>query len=230
MFSEEEIQRISQIVLKFPNCIVCEDAVYEHLLFEYDPLTLPRFQHIPEMQSRTVSIHSAGKLFSCTGSRMGWIIGPESIVKSAQAYHQYNVFCLSAMVQEATANALEATLTNGYFKEFQQYMIGLRNKLLDILLESSFDLNLWVPQSGYFIITDASQVAVREKYLTDATTGLALPKDFALAHQIAYENGVISIPCSDFFGQSNKNDSYVRFAFCKDDSIIEQARSKLKLV
>lgn len=87
VFSKKEIEKISQILQKYPDCIVCEDAVYEHLLYEIDPFQLPRFSHVPEMRDRTISVHSAGKLFSCTGSRVGWVIGPENIVKSVQAYH-----------------------------------------------------------------------------------------------------------------------------------------------
>lgn len=71
------------------------------------------------MKDRTISVHSAGKLFSCTGSRMGWVIGPSNIVKSVQAYHQYNAFCLSAILQETTAQALEESMTNGYWEEFR---------------------------------------------------------------------------------------------------------------
>ena len=106
-------------------------------------------------------------------------------------------------------------------------MIGLRNKLLDILLESNLDLDIWIPQAGYFFTTDASRLEILEKY-RKSPEGELMARDYSLGHQIAYEKGVITIPCSDFYDQETKIDNYVRFAYCKDDSIIESARAKLK--
>jgi aspartate/methionine/tyrosine aminotransferase len=107
-------------------------------------------------------------------------------------------------------------------------MIKLRNQLLDIILESSYDLDVWIPQAGYFIITDASRLPILEKYQTSDDHQGILPKDYSLAYQFAHEKNVILIPCSDFYDKTNKNENYIRFAFCKDASIIESSRAKLK--
>lgn len=62
--------------------IVVEDGVYEHLCFDnYESLKLPRFGNVPGAWNRTISVYSAGKLFSATGIRMGWAIGPSDLIK-----------------------------------------------------------------------------------------------------------------------------------------------------
>lgn len=82
VFTLQELERIHEIVKKYPNCIVVEDGVYEHLCFDnYEPLKLPRFAQLEGAWDRTVSVYSAGKLYSATGIRMGWAVGPQSIIK-----------------------------------------------------------------------------------------------------------------------------------------------------
>lgn len=68
--------------------MIIEDMVYEHLTFDsYKPFELPRMSFINDMADRCVSVSSAGKLFSATGIRVGWCIGPEHIIKHLKGFH-----------------------------------------------------------------------------------------------------------------------------------------------
>ena len=69
-----------------------------------------------------------------------------------------------------------------------------------------------------------------EKYYTDEQ-GNRRTKDYAFAYQLAYENRVVCIPCSSFYGQENQHlgSRYVRFAFCKDEELIREAGRRLQL-
>ncbi len=96
-----------------------EDGVYEHITYNYDPLKLPRFAQLKDMWSRTVSIYSAGKLFSATGTRIGWAIGPSNLIKNINAFQQYNSFCLYGPMQESIGDALDHASTSNYYPELR---------------------------------------------------------------------------------------------------------------
>ena len=100
---------------KYKRIVVIEDGVYEHITFGFDPLKLPRFGQIPDMWERTISIYSAGKLFSATGTRVGWCIGAAPLVKAVMAVHQYNSFCMYGPLQEAVGEALEEANSSDYY-------------------------------------------------------------------------------------------------------------------
>ena len=186
------------MIRDYPQCLVLEDVVYEHIAYEMEPFSLPRISRIPGMWERTVSIHSAGKLFSCTGVRLGWCIGPAELINCVQSYNQYNSFCLSQLHQQAVARTLEASMSGDYFREFQQKMIVQRNRLIDIILESPYDFYFWVPPAGYFLITSIQRMPASGKYTKDAD-GSPLTRDFQFCFELANEKRVVSIPCSDFF-------------------------------
>lgn len=96
IFTKSELQKIYDIIKPFPRIIVVEDAVYEHLpLSEYNPLHHPRFANLSDdAWNRTVSLSSAGKLFSATGVRVGWAIGPADLIQYVHSVSQFTVFCL----------------------------------------------------------------------------------------------------------------------------------------
>lgn len=88
IFTEAELTRFAEIIKKYDRVVVIWDGVYEaHAYDRYEPLQIPRIANLPGMWERTISISSAGKLFSATGVRIGWAIGPEHLIKCAAAFH-----------------------------------------------------------------------------------------------------------------------------------------------
>ena len=104
-----------------------------------------------------------------------------------------------------------------------------RNLLLEELVQPKFDIDLWIPKGGYFVIADISRVKVDEKYFVDEQ-GNKRTKDYAFCTQLAYEEGVVAIPCSAFYSKEDVHlgEKYVRFAFCKDESMIKDAGKRIK--
>lgn len=83
VFTQEEYERLAKLLEAYPKCVVVDDAVYEAQVFEkYEPLQHPKFANLPGQWNRTVSVHSAGKLFSATGLRTGWTIAPSHLTKA----------------------------------------------------------------------------------------------------------------------------------------------------
>lgn len=88
---------------------------------------------------------------------------------------------------------------------------------------------MWIPKGGYFIIAGIENCKIDEKYMVDEE-GKKRTKDYAFCIQLAYEEGVVAIPCSAFYSAKNvgEGEKYIRFAFCKDEPIMLEAGKRMK--
>src|SRR5579884_2608663 len=127
-FTREELTRIAELCIEHDVTVIA-DEVYEHLLFD-------SAQHIPiatlpGMFERTVTVSSAGKLFSATGWKIGWVCGPASLIAGVMRSHQFITFSVHHPSQEAIAAALR--LPDSYYADFVAMYARKRETLLAAL-------------------------------------------------------------------------------------------------
>lgn len=231
VFSLEEVNKLVEILKKYPRIIVLEDNVYERMIFDdMFEKDLPKIALQEGMFDRSLSVYSAGKIFAATGVRSGWVIGPAKLIKSVRSIHQYSVFCAYNIIESTVEKSLAhiSQPDNTYMKEYAEKLQHNRNILIEQLLKCKYDFDLWIPKGGYFVMADISKVQVDEKYMKDAD-GNPQTKDYAFVMQLAYEVGVIAVPCSPFYSKEDSalGEKYVRFAFCKQESMLLEAGQKM---
>jgi kynurenine aminotransferase len=224
VFSREELEKIAAIAEEF-NLLVMSDEVYDCLV--YDNKEHVRFATLPGMWDRTVTVLSAGKAFAATGWRIGWLIGPESIIKPTLAATTRIVFCSNSPLQEAAAYGLEQARSRKFFETQVAEYTERRSVLL-----AAFDrlgLKYSLPEGTYFVLVDISTLKYPEDYpFPESVQGRG--KDFRACWFIAMEIGVSSIPVSEFYCEEHCNigESYARFSFCKDLETLTQAGERLQ--
>lgn len=181
------------------------------------------------MYDRTLSVYSGGKIFSATGSRIGWVVGPAYLIKTLMSVHQYNVFCVYDPIQTAVSESLNTIRENNYLKEYAEKLIHHRRLLIDQLANSRFNFKMWIPKGGYFIMTDISSIEVKESHFMDEETQQRRTKDMAFCIQLAKEHGVVAIPCASFYSAEDieLGQNMVRFAFCKSEGDIVEAGKRM---
>jgi aspartate/methionine/tyrosine aminotransferase len=232
ILSFSELERIKKILENYPKVTVIMDEVYEHQIFdEYEEL--PRFATLDGMWDRTVSIMSAGKIFSITGIRIGWAIGPKHLIQKATAIFQYNGFCIYDPVQLALADALEEANKPymgqpTYYKWIRHHYMQQRNYFVEKLARcEKFDLPFWLPEGGFFIISDISEKTNDKKYNFEGEEKEEnkYTKDFNFILNMANERKVVAIPCTPFYTKEHVSiaENFVRFAFCKKTETIDKA-------
>ena len=107
VFTEEEMAKMAKILQKWPQIVVIEDNVYEGMTFDkYFKKPLPKMTFQEGMRDRCISVYSAGKIFSATGMRSGWIIGPAHLIQAARSVHQFNVYCFYNVVENVATKSL----------------------------------------------------------------------------------------------------------------------------
>jgi N-succinyldiaminopimelate aminotransferase len=207
VLDRSELQAVADVAIEH-DLVVVTDEVYEHLLFdgrEHVPLCT-----LPGMAERTVTISSAGKMFSFTGWKVGWVTGPADLVATVLAAKQWLTFTNAAPLQPAVAHALDHE--SGFFATLAKELEAKRDLLVEGL--SGLDLDMYTPQGTYFVMTDVRRYGHED--------GLA----FCLA--LPERAGVVAIPCQGFYDDQEEGRHLVRWAFCKDTPVIEDGITRLQ--
>ncbi|GAW07692.1 PLP-dependent transferase [Lentinula edodes] len=224
VFTRAELEIIAALA-KEHNLLVMSDEVYDTLVF--DGKEHVRIATLPGMWDRTVTVGSAGKSFAATGWRVGWLFGPEYIIKPTLAATTRIVFCSNSPLQEAAAAGLEQVQERKFF-ETQTAEYAERRAVLTSCFDS-LGLPYTNPEGSYFILLDVSRVKFPDDYPFPPSV-LGRGRDFKACWFIAIEIGVSSIPVSEFYciEHANIGEVYARFAFCKDLDTLMHASERLE--
>ncbi|WP_404815254.1 pyridoxal phosphate-dependent aminotransferase [Streptomyces thermolineatus] len=206
VLTREELAAVAAIAQEH-DLLVVTDEVYEHLVFEGEHVPLAS---LPGMRERTVTISSAGKTFSFTGWKIGWITGPPELVTAVRTAKQFLTYVSGGPFQYAVAEALR--LPGSYFRGFLEDLRGKRDLLATGLAEAGF--GVFRPQGTYFVTADIRPLG--------RTNGVAFCR--ALPERV----GVVAIPNAVFYDHADAGAPFVRFAFCKRPEVLAEAVARLK--
>jgi kynurenine--oxoglutarate transaminase/cysteine-S-conjugate beta-lyase/glutamine--phenylpyruvate transaminase len=221
VYSRAELERVAAFAVKH-NLTVIADEVYDVLTFE-SRLPFIRLASLPGMAERTISVGSAGKLFSVTGFKVGWCVGPENLIAAMSRVHQYVAFCVSSTLQEGVAAALEDMAADNYVATMRAEYDARRHLLVDMLRR--VNLRPIVPQGSYFVVADAS--GVDPARFVDPASSDAL--DWQFCKWLTVTGGVCAIPLSPFYNRGAELPGVLaRFAFCKTNEQIAEAEKRLQ--
>ncbi len=206
VFSRAELDLICSLAREHDAWVVT-DEVYEHLVFD-GAVHIP-VATLPGMADRTITISSAGKTFSATGWKVGWLHGPAAAVAAARVVKQDLTYVASGPFQPAVALALG--LGDDVYHDVASSLQAKRDLLCNGL--SAAGLEVTRPAGAYFVIADAAPLGV-----SDAL-------DFC--RQMPALCGVVGVPVSVFCDDVDEARTLVRFAFCKRDAVLHEAVSRL---
>jgi aspartate/methionine/tyrosine aminotransferase len=208
VFDRAELDFIAELCLKHDAYAVC-DEVYEHIIFD-------RAKHVsimtlPGMRDRSVRIGSAGKSFSLTGWKVGYVTAAPELMKSIAKTHQFVTFTTPPNLQWGTATGLR--LADSYYSTLAADMQRKRDRLAGALAKIGFEV---LPANGtYFVTTDFRPLGFNG---TD--------EDFC--RYITVEAGVTAVPVSAFYDVPEEAPRhFARFCFCKHDETLDAAIDRL---
>lgn len=202
-----ELDLIRRLCIEHDVVCLC-DEVYEHLLF--DGLAHRPIASLDGMRARTLRISSAGKIFSLTGWKVGWIEGPAELMAAVMKAHQFVTFTTAPNLQKAVAYGLAKEAA--YYTDLAAALQGKRDRLARGLAKAGFPV---LPCQGtYFINADITPFGIAGG-------------DEAFCRLITEEAGVTAVPVSAFM-RKGSIDTLIRFCFCKKDDVLDAAADRLQ--
>ncbi|WP_445260999.1 pyridoxal phosphate-dependent aminotransferase [Pseudonocardia sp. D17] len=208
VFDREQLQLIADLATEH-DAIVVSDEVYEHMTFDVPHIPIAT---LPGMAERTLTISSAGKTFSVTGWKIGWIHGPSELVAATRAVKQFLSYTAGAPLQPAVAAALG--LPDEFYAGIATSLRGKRELLSAGLREAGF--TVYQPRGTYFVVVDGRPLGFEDGY--------------KLAYDLPTLCGVAAVPVSVFASSPEGVEAtrpLVRFAFCKRDEVLTEAAGRL---
>jgi N-succinyldiaminopimelate aminotransferase len=207
VFPREVLQRVVDLAARF-DAVILTDEVYEHLTFGARHIPVAT---LPDAAERTLTISSAGKTFSFTGWKIGWLSGPEHLVAAARTVKQFLSYSSGTPFQSAIAVGLG--LPDEFYAGVADTLRYKRDILSEGLRAAGFDV--FIPQGTYFVNVDTSPLGI-----TDSVD---------LARRLPELVGVAAIPVPVFCHPegAERTRSLLRFAFCKQMYVLEEAAERL---
>jgi N-succinyldiaminopimelate aminotransferase len=205
VLNEGELRRLAGLAVAH-DLIVITDEVYEHLVFEGAHLPIAT---LPGMRERTVTISSAGKTFSFTGWKIGWVAASPELLAAVRTAKQFLTYVSGGPFQYAVAEALR--LPRDYYTELRESLRARRDLLASGLADLGFGVS--ATEGTYFITTDIRPLGEDD--------GLAFCR--ALPERC----GVVAIPNAVFYDDKRAGAPFVRFTFCKKPEVLAEALDRL---
>jgi methionine aminotransferase len=204
VLSEDDIAQLRALVAG-TQIIIVSDEVYEHLIFDDKPhLSILRY---PDLLERSFVVFSFGKVYHCTGWKLGYCIAPEAFTSEFRKVHQFNCFTCNSPMQVALASYLANE------KKYLQLGAQLQQKrdyFRSLMTHTPFEV---VPSHGSYF----------ELY---SYAGISDESEKDMAIKLVKDYGVATIPASAFYTHGTDN-KVLRFCFAKKESTLEAAVERL---
>ena len=206
VLTQEDIEQLRRLV-EGTNIFIISDEVYEHLIFDgKEHLSILRY---PDLKARSFVCFSFGKVYHCTGWKMGYCIAPESMMKEFRKVHQFNCFTCNSPVQFALTEFLK---DKTQYRELGSFLQKKRDYFKSLMAQTPFKP---LPSFGsYFQLYDYSSFSNENEN--------------ELSIRLTQEAGVATIPVSAFY-KTPVDNKVLRFCFAKKEETLEAAVNRLSI-
>lgn len=204
MLSANDMEKLD-LITRDSRILIISDEVYEHMV--YDGRLHESVLKYPSLRERSFACFSFGKVYHCTGWKLGYCIAPNSLMSEFRKIHQFNAFSCNTPQQVALAAFLKEQSS---YSELGPFLQLKRDLFIQLMKDARFKL---LPVEGsYFMCATYEDISQ------------ASDMDFAI--RLTKEIGVAVIPLSAFY-QDKPDTRTIRFCFCKKTETLEKAADKL---
>ncbi len=207
VLSKEDIDELRKLT-RGTRIVVISDEVYEHLIF--DGKKHESILQYPDLLERSFVCFSFGKVYHCTGWKLGYCIAPAALMAEFRKLHQFNAFTCDTPKQVALASFLKK---EDHYLALGAFLQQKRDYFKELMEHTPFTP---LPSHGsYFQIYSYQKISSEDE------------KAFAV--WLTKEHGVATIPVAAFY-QHDVNNRVLRFCFSKREQTLEAAAEKLSKI
>ncbi len=202
---EQDIAALRTIVTG-TDIFILSDEVYEHVIF--DELPHQSMLRYPDLLERSFVCFSFGKIYHCTGWKIGYCVAPAAAMNEFRKVHQFNCFSTDTPKQVALASFLQQ---KDQYETLGSFIQQKRDYFLRLMKDTKF--RMYNSYGSYFILGSYGHFSEEAE------------KDIAI--RITKDHGVATIPVSAFY-QTPTDNKVLRFCFCKKEETLEKAVERLR--
>ena len=207
LFGADELALLAAAAAR-SNAVILADEVWEHLFF--GRTSFPTIAGLPGMADRVVKIGSAGKIFSMTGWKVGWIVAPPAMAEPIAKAHQFVTFTTPPNLQAGAAYGLGKHAA--YFEEMRAGFAAPREAMLQMLKAAGY---VTLDSEGtYFLCVDLTASGIKMG-------------DAEFCRRAVAEAGVAAIPLSAFYAEDPVT-NVIRLCYAKKAETIEAGIAALE--
>lgn len=208
-YSEEELKALGEVLLKYPQVTIVTDDIYEHILWGQD-----KFCNIvnacPDLYDKTIVVNGVSKAYSMTGWRIGYLAGPDHLIKAMKKIQSQSTSNPTSISQVAAVAALEGVQTYikescGIFKE--------RHDFVNEKLNSVEGINCLTSDGTFYAFPDMNGLIEKLDGVTN---------DLELAEFFIEKAGVAMVPGSAFGA-----DGCMRISFATSMENLEKSMQRI---
>lgn len=205
VYSAQELQVLADVLRQFPDIWIMSDDIYEHLC--YEPHTFTSILNVaPDLKERTLLVNGLSKSFSMTGWRIGYGIGPKTLIDGMIRLQSHSTSGANCIAQHAAIAALDARDKSSVFLKQQ---VEIFKKRRDIFVASlSHVMDLCVPEGAFYVYANVQKI-IKFK---------GLENDMALGQKMLEEIFVSAVPGTEF-----GLPGYLRFSYALGEDTLRQA-------
>lgn len=204
VLGENDLKELEHL-LKGTDIVVLSDEVYEHLIF--DGIQHQSVCRFPDLARRSLLIGSFGKTFHATGWKIGFVLGPENLMKEYRKVHQFLVFAVNTPIQMALAEFLNDPKN---YKGLGNFFQQKRNFFVEAVKTSRF--KIITCYGTYFQLLNYSKISEKP--------------EMEFAEELVKKHGIAGVPISAFY-HDNQDNKTLRFCFAKEESTLTKAANIL---
>lgn len=204
VLSTEDIIQLQKIV-SGTGIFIVSDEVYEHLIF--DEIQHESMLRYPDLLERSFVCFSFGKVYHCTGWKLGYCVAPAALMNEFRKVHQFNCFSCNSPMQFALADFLQH---KSYYLTLGDFLQKKRDYLMQLMKQTKFKP---IPSHGSY-------------FQLYSYEGMSDESEKDLAIRLTKDHGIATIPTSAFY-KNGKDDKVLRFCFAKKESTLEEAVNRL---
>jgi methionine aminotransferase len=207
VLQKKDLEELKNIVMG-TNIFILSDEVYEHLIF--DGIAHESVLRYPELFERSFVCFSFGKVYNCTGWKLGYCVAPAAMMAEFRKVHQFNSFTCNSPIQFALAEFLKE---DSHYLTLGATLQRKRDYFQELMKQTRF--TPLISHGSYFQLYSYESISDEAE------------RDFAI--RLTREAGIASIPVSAFYKNGTDN-KVLRFCFSKQETTLEMAVNRLRKV
>ena len=214
LYSKQELQKLADVLLKYPQVLIMSDDIYEKVI--YDDLEFSTIASVePKLKDRCLTLNGVSKSYCMTGWRLGYCGAPKEIIAAMNKIQSQSTTSTSSISMAASVEALNGS--QDFIDEHNQAFVRRRDLVVNLLNQID-GLSCLTPQGAFYVYPSCAGVIGK---LTPDGQKISNDEDF-MSYLLERE-GIAGVHGAAF-GLS----PYFRLSYATSDEILKDACARIK--